>query len=390
MRCKILATANAPSTGSVQFLSPQSSTSAWQATENQFVVVPVAGFVTALRVNCAAAPGVGRSRTITLRKNGVDVLATTVSDANTTNVNTAQVAVAAGDLLSLMSTPTGTPAAGIVSTCIDFQGTSPQQAVFLAASTLGATGLGYIPPMSNQTFNASAPANEVVISEPGTLSLLAIHLSAAVGGGTRSITLRKNGVNTAMAVTLGVGQQSGQDVTNSVSVVAGDRLVLVSGGSASAFTWIAAGMVFTPSTGDGYSSIICGCPNSPSNSAINYQTISGAAGAWDATESNKQHVINACVLKRLEIRLTTAPGAGNQWQFNVRVNGAAVGLQVVITDASTTGAVDLDVPVAAGDLISFESIPTSTPTGTGRFEWALTTFQLNPATGRSQGVLMFN
>jgi hypothetical protein len=39
-------------------------------------------------------------------------------------------------------------------------------------------------------------------------------------------------------------------------------------------------------------------------------------------------------------------------------------------------------------VICLESIPTSTPTGTGRFGWSIVTYQLNPATGRAFGVLI--
>jgi hypothetical protein len=388
MRCKVLGTANAPSTGTVQFISPQSSTANWSTTENQFVAIPVAGIITALRVRFAAAPGAGRSRTITLRKNSVDVMSVTISDSDTTGLSTVRIAVVPGDLLSLMSTPTGTPAAGIVTWCMDFQGSSPQQAVFLTASTLGGSGVGYVPLMSNQIFGASAPANEVVISEPGTISNLYVHLSTPLGSGTRTFTLRKNGVNQSLAVGFTVGQQALTDGVNSVSVVAGDQLVLVTGGSAVAFPWVAVGFVFTPSNGDGFSSITCGCSNSPSNSVANYQPISGAAGAWDATEANQQHVMNACTFKRLQIRLSTAPGLGNTWQFNVKVNGGYVGMEVVITGTATTGSIDIDVPIANGDVVALESVPTSTPTGTGRFEWSVTTFQLNPAAGRSFAVMM--
>jgi hypothetical protein len=386
MRCKVAGTGNPPSASSVGFLSPMSSTSPWSATEDQFCCVPVSGFLTNLRVNLSAAPGVGKSRTIALRVNSVDILSVTISDNARTGIIVTRAAVVAGDLISMSTTPSGSPASATVSWCMDFQGSSPQQAVIVAASSTSATGLVYVPIMSNQGSGASAPANEVIISTPGTISNLAIFLSSALASGTRTFTLRKNGVNQTPVASFAPGDQFKQDNVNSVSVVAGDRLVIQAGGSATAFTWVAIGMVFTPSTADGYSSITCGCPNSPSTSVANYQPVSGAAGSWNASEAAQQHVMNACTLKRLEIRLGTAPGAGKSWQFNVKVNGGYVGMQVSIADTATTGAIDLDVPIANGDLIDFESIPTGTPTLTGRFEWAVTTYQLNPA-GRSIGVI---
>lgn len=389
MRCKVLGTGNSPSATTVQFISPQASSNPWQTTENQFVAVPAAGFITALRIRIAAAPGVGKSREITLRKNSVDVMSVTVSDNDTTGLSTVQVAVVPGDLLSLRSTPTNSPASGMVSWCMDFQGTNLQQAIFLAASTASATTVGYNPVMANEVFGGSAPANEVLISEPGTISGLCVALSVP-SSASRTFTLRKNGINTTVSVSFAAGQQALQDNVNSVSVAAGDKLVVVLGGSAVAFVWIALGMVFTPTAGDGYSSITCGCSNSPSTTVTNYQTLTGAAGGWDATEANKQHVMNACLIKKLKILLGTAPGVGKSWRFNVKVNGATVGLEVIISDANTTGEVNLDVPITAGDIVAFESVPTGTPTSTGRFEWAISTFQLNGGAGRSFGVMMFS
>lgn len=387
MRRKIYGIANAPSATNVTYVSPSSTNGAWSTTETQFAAMAVSGFLTNFRINLTAAPGSGKSRSVTIRKNGVDQITVTVSDLATSNVTNAQVAVNPGDLISLMTTPSGSPAAATVTWSMDFQGGSAGVTMTTSASNTSATGTGYIPPEANTGFGSSAPANELLVSEDGTFSNLYVTLGAVLGSGTRTFTLRKNGVNQSLTCSIAAGNQFGSDTLNSVSVVAGDRIVIVTGGSAVAITSVGVGMMFTPTRGEGYATICCGCPNSPSASVANYQPIAGSAGSWQTTEAAAQIATTATLLKRLQVRLTTAPGAGNQWQFNVKVNGGYTGMEVLIADAATTGSVDIDVAVADGDLIALEAFPTSTPTLTGRFEWALTTYQLNPASGRSFGVL---
>jgi hypothetical protein len=387
MRRKIYGTGNAPSATALQFISPSSGGGPWSTTETQFAGVGASGFLTNFRVNLTAAPGSGKSRSVTIRKNGVDQITVTVSDLATSNVTNAQVAVSPGDLISLSTQPSGSPASATVSWSMDFQGGAAGVTTTMAASNTSGTALGYIPPEANTNFGTSAPANELLVSEDGTFSNLYVTLGAVLGSGTRSFTLRKNGVNQSLTCTISAGGQSASDTLNSVSVAAGDRIVIVTGGSAVAITSVGVGMTFTPTRGEGYATICCGCPNSPSNSVANYQPIAGSAGSWLTTEAAAQIATTATLLKRLQVRLSTAPGLGNQWQFNVKVNGGYTGMEVLIADTATTGSVDIDVAVADGDLIALEAFPTSTPTLTGRFEWALTTYQLNPASGRSFGVL---
>lgn len=61
----------------------------------------------------STAPGSGKSRAFTLRKSGASTsLVATISDANTTAADNADTpAIVAGDLLTILNTPTGTPAA---------------------------------------------------------------------------------------------------------------------------------------------------------------------------------------------------------------------------------------------------------------------------------------
>lgn len=73
--------------------------------------------ITKMVVKLTFAPGAGKSRTFTLRRNGVDVLACPVTDTNTTNTTpcTGSIAINDNDLLSVSDVPTGSPTAGVPS-----------------------------------------------------------------------------------------------------------------------------------------------------------------------------------------------------------------------------------------------------------------------------------
>lgn len=388
MRTKIMGVMNPPSASSVAYAALSATSGGWAAGEGIAVASPCAGAWRKFRVNLTVAPGIGRSRTVTLRKNYVDTaLTVTISDNSTTGVVEGNVTAAQGDLFSLVTSPSGSPAAAVVSWCADFQGAVDGQAISVATSGIGASSIIYIPILGNQTGGASAPANETLCSVTGTISNLTISLSAAVAS-SRTFTLRKNGVNTSVVVSLGAGATGGSDNVNSVSVAPGDRLVIVCGGAAQAIPGVYIGLVVTADT-DGYALVSCGTPNPSSASATNFLPLCGSTGGWSATESPVQHVINACTLKRLDVQCS-APGAGNSKTFSLKVNGVATALQVVISDAATTGNAVADVVVADGDLLSFESIPFSSPSGSGRTWFSYITFELNPATGRSSNAIFFH
>jgi hypothetical protein len=386
MRSKILSTANPPSGSTQGFLPVQINQGAWLSAEtNEAQIVAAPGTLSGLRVNLTAAPGVGRSRTVTIRKNGSDTaLTVTVSDSDTTAYVAAPIAVTTGDLLTITTTPFNNPATATLTWCLDFQGSQPNKSLFIANSNLASSTISYSAVHGRQSPSVSAPGNETLVSANGVLSNLIVRFPIPMIAATRTLTLRKNGVNTALAVSFVAGEQQKADDVNTVTVAPGDRLVLVATGASASVSGVAIGMVFTATT-DGEATYSSSSANSPSTSVASYTTFGGVSnGAWTTTEGPAQIITNATTLRRFDIRLSTAPGAGNSWTFNVRVNGANVGLEVVISGTATTGSVQLDVPVAAGSLLSLESVPASGPNNAGHTEWALTTYQLN--SGRSFAV----
>lgn len=87
------------------------------------------------------------------------------------------------------------------------------------------------------------------ISTAGVLRNLLVGGDAAIGGGvSATYTVRVNGVDTALTVTLSSGTQSGSDTTHSVSVSPGDQVSLstLTSGTNGSNMFPAAALEFAP------------------------------------------------------------------------------------------------------------------------------------------------
>lgn len=74
-------------------------------------LIPTNGKITKVIGRLAVAPGAGRSRKFTLRKNGANTgLVLTIADANVTATASAEIDIAAGDLLSVIAEGVSSPA----------------------------------------------------------------------------------------------------------------------------------------------------------------------------------------------------------------------------------------------------------------------------------------
>lgn len=79
---------------------------------NSTQLAPVDLTIKSLRVDTTTAPGSGKTRTNTVRKNAsATAMAAQIADAATSASDTRDIAVAGGDTLALVSTPSGTPTA---------------------------------------------------------------------------------------------------------------------------------------------------------------------------------------------------------------------------------------------------------------------------------------
>lgn len=111
---------NKLATGGTEYLCPSGLSnpldSSVDAEENVEVLIPRSGDLSNFYVALRTAPGSGKSRTFTMRRNGTStIVVVTISDANTTGVDISNFGpVNAGDAITIMSTSSGTPAASEV------------------------------------------------------------------------------------------------------------------------------------------------------------------------------------------------------------------------------------------------------------------------------------
>jgi hypothetical protein len=114
------------------------------------------------------------------------------------------------------------------------------------------------------------------------------------------------------------------------------------------------------------------------NSQVVYGTISGCSADLDNTQTvyimfggtnnGTSESLRAVpvpftgLIKNLRVNMNLAPGAGKNWTFTLRVNGADTAITVTIANAATNGT-DLThvVSVTKGDLLSWKCVPTTTP-----------------------------
>ena len=214
----------------------------------------------------------------------------------------------------------------------------------------------------NRVWNAAF--SETVFPAPGTLSRLRIFLENAVGPGeSRTFTLRINGSDTALTVTIPAGAIEGEDLTNSVSVVAGDRVQLqqtVVGVTSNYAAW---SMRWVPTTED--YTVMCLTTDTT-------KLASGAASSQHLVPSGCQHGPLATTsdigqrvyfptggtLRSMYVKLSAAPGtiSGRTRTFTLVKNGTDTALQVVIDGNTTTGNDTTNtVSVADGDYIYIKS-----------------------------------
>lgn len=244
-----------------------------------------------------------------------------------------------------------------------------------SGSGLSGTAARYTPLCmggAESAYNATITNVEVPMPIAGTFSNLYSRLPVPGASNSWETRLMLDGAASALTCTQsGTATDATPDTSNPVSATAGQKVALRTtptvGGSAIDLTTPLAdiGLLFTATT-PGESAIFGS--GSVSNSATNYLPF-GQSRTGGATENLASVVIpTAGVLDKLYVELSGAPGtaaSGKQYAFSVYINGAAVSPAITCTILDTaTGASDLthSVTVAAGDTLSLESIPTSTPT----------------------------
>lgn len=385
-----------PGTGNEEAFWPIPFTR-WSTVASTGVVWPTTGTFANFLININVAPGTGKSRTFAFTNVTTAASVTLViSDAEVTERDTGStLSVSAGDILKITHVGAGTPAT--IAECYlmaEFTGTVDGESGYTMGAdptTGGLSGAGgpyYAqgPFATNAWGTTTPPAPENLVAVAGTVTSMSARAPVAPGvGNSWSVWLVKNGVlqdgaggTVNTLVTIG-NATTGFTGTFSLPVSPADRLSLkatpISGPSAAR---LQAGITITADT-DGECQLSANHLNSASTTVVNYGwAITAATTGWDATETNRDEptFISSFTLAAMYVLLGTAPGAGNSWQFDMRLDGSTPGgaLSVLISGTATTGSDTTgSLVLEDGHLWDIKSTPTSGP-ATGsvpEFAWRI-------------------
>ena len=242
---------------------------------------------------------------------------------------------------------------------------------------------------------------ETIITTPGLIDSLNVFLNGSPGtGNSYAFTLRLNGANTALTVTISGSGVQGIDFANGVAVVAGDTVCLqcvpTSTPTVRGATW---STVFNGSVTA--ESLLLGTSRNNvsgdlNNAATEYCSLSGIDRGLDGTLANREQMIALPgSFKNLYVELDEDPGdpgGPDGYSFTVMLNGSATTLTLTISADNTTGNdTTHSFTVVATDLVTVEIVPINTPSATPKYHLGATFLADNdgesPVMGGSNNVL---
>ena len=373
MKCFLFGADNSsPSNSAVNYNRLNSTfPSSWTGNESlRRLVLPVAMDVSNFHIEIDVAPGVGTSFTFTIFKNGIATsLAVTISGTATSGEDTVHaVSFAAGDTISIQSSPTGTPTTSnnqYWNLQIGSEGGVAPLLTGLAAMSTSVTQYGSMLAGHGAAAGWSATEADLQVVSPtaGSLSRFYVNASTAPGAGkSYAFTVMVNGAASSLVTTLADSNTTASNTTDAVAIQAGDMLTIrsVPTGSPAGAT-PSFGIAFTPNnTGENFMGF--GSANAPSATVTNYEQILGIGNqAWSATESSRYMMPGPCTLRGLQVKIGTAPGVGASRTFTVRKSTGDTTLAVTISGNNTTGSIAGNIECAQGEFILLKSTVSSSP-----------------------------
>ncbi len=295
-----------------------------------------------------------------------------------------EVSVAAGDVILLECDPTATPTARYARWSMVFEGDNANESLLLSNGSAGTSSTQYSRPMGD-AFSLTENEVRCVCPTSGMIKNLYVLLSNDPGTSPDAyrFTLRIDGVDKALTVTVTANDRTGNNTANEVAVSAGDILTVKSEplNTPSNDADVAIGMTFVADT-NGESIILGGSTDAVYSLGAQYNYLSGGfSPTWTSSESQRYQSSQACTLKKLYILLSGAPGSGGDaYTFIIRRNGTspASGLEVAITDAATTGNDTVNtVTVAEDDNLDIRVEASNSPSEPDAY-WGLVSF-IQPA-----------
>jgi hypothetical protein len=212
---------------------------------------------------------------------------------------------------------------------------------------------------------------QIPLSEDVTITGFKVFVDTAPGAGdTRTFTVEKGGVDTAVTVTLSDAETS-QTFSGSVAFSAGDKINLKSTSTGTPDAPGNTAWYITMETTGSKWLLLGGNQNVAPNGAINYSN-PFFSNSWTTTSTAQDTVVPVgCTLTKLSVASNGSPGSGNSYALSLRVNNTTDILTVTVSDAETADSVTGSEALSAGDDIQIKEEPTSTPTGIA-FGWCFT------------------
>lgn len=235
----------------------------WAATQDvtHENISPLAGTITSLYIKIITAPGAAKQWVFSIVKNGVEDTSSRVTiagaSATTGSVTGLTIAIVAGDTLSLMAVPTGTPTStGGLCWGSAFTSTTDGESPLCGSvrnSGYNAGSTEYFAPMGNHNFENTEARHQEVAPVALVVRALRWGATAAPGvGKSWTVTSRNAGADGNLTFTIADAATAGSDLANSdsVSLAALYALKLTSAGTPTGTTmrWAAVAFVTTPST----------------------------------------------------------------------------------------------------------------------------------------------
>jgi len=338
---------------------------------NPSQMISTDGVIKNLRVRLIGAPGVGKHHTFTLMVNGaLTALTLDITDLEQTGSNMVnQVAVTGGDYVYIQHDPDGAPPGRYAYWTSVFESIKANESLILSGATslLDSGVIHYGMVMSARTTTSNVENDHrVVVPTAGTIKNLYVKLSADPGTAPEAyrFTLRKGGVNQTLTVTITADDTTGSDLVNSFAVAAGDVLtMMIEPLNAPSVTpqafW---GMTFVADI-DGESIVMGGSWQDLDAAATEYQRLSTAEGiSWSGDGAQRRSLGQICILRKLHVLLSAAPGAGNTYTFTIRIASADSNVVAAVAGAATTGnSAALEDIVTLDKYVDLKVVPADTP-----------------------------
>jgi hypothetical protein len=366
----------------------------------QEVICTAPGVLRNLATRLQNAPGGSTTRTFTLRVNQVDTALTcSHGPASTAASNTTdEITVAAGDILLLVETSTGSPATTAVAWSLEFDSDDAWTSMY--STNIGTAQSGFIDPFTGWQSAAPADCYRLIPCDGKITAIWAANTFSSVGvGNALNFYIYLNGVkqdgigspsvDTKCTIT-NVAQYAPASKVFDLPVLRGDSVYIgIEETGSYPSSWTAVGIRFE-ATAPGESVVAMMAGSDPSATLVSYapaQAAQPGSGGWSTSNDFAKRLYGGpgtVTLRDLILEVSTDPGAGNTRTFALLKNGAlpSGGPAGVVSTGSPSLTIDDtgSVGFADGDIVGpMQHTPFSTPTVTGRDYWSFVMTSMPPA-----------